>query len=57
MNNKKIRKALFEAGMKQYQLAELMGVSEGRVSTMLRNELPAEKQKEIVSIIRQHEAR
>lgn len=47
----KIRQALMEAGMKNYQLAELMGISEFTLSRRLRNELPIEEQETIVSII------
>lgn len=54
MNNRILRVALFEADMKQYQLAELLGVSEGRVSTMLRRELPANEQQRLVRIIKEH---
>lgn len=54
MNNRILRAALFEADMKQYQLAELLGVSEGRVSTMLRRELPANEQQRLVRIIKEH---
>lgn len=56
MTNKIVRKALFEAGLKQYELAEILGVSEGRMSTMLRRELPAETQARIVSEIEKYEA-
>lgn len=51
MKNMKIRQALMEAGMKNYQLAELMGISEFTLSRRLRNELPIEEQETIVSII------
>lgn len=57
MTNRRIRKALFEAGLKQYELAEILGVSEGRVSTMLRRELPDETQARIVSEIEKYEAK
>lgn len=56
MTNRKVRAALFEAGLKQYELAEILGVSEARVSTMLRREMPEETQARIVSVIEKHEA-
>lgn len=54
--NKVVRTALFEAGLRQYHLARMLGVSESRVSTMLRDELPITKQNELVSIIKKYEA-
>lgn len=51
MANKKIRMKLLEYDLKQWQLAKLMGVSETTVYRMLREELPAERQKEILSLI------
>ena len=51
-NNKRVRKAMFEANLKQYHLAELLGVTESRVSAMLRYEMPEDKQKEIVALIK-----
>ena len=52
MKNMKIRQALLEVGMKNYQLAEIMGISEFTLSRKLRNELPEEEQERIVSIIK-----
>ena len=49
--NLDIRIALSKTSMKQYQLAELLGVSEGRLSTMLRNELPESEQRKIIDLI------
>ena len=40
-----------EAGMKNYQLAELMGISEFTLSRKLRNELPEKEQVRIISLI------
>ena len=51
MANKKIRMKLLEYDLKQWQLAKLMGVSETTIYRMLREELPAERQKEILSLI------
>ena len=52
MKNLNIRQVLMEVGMKNYQLAELMGISEFTLSRRLRNELPEEEQLRIVSIIK-----
>lgn len=51
--NIKIRKALSDANMKHWQLADLLGVSEGRLSVKLRHELPHEEQEKILTIIRE----
>lgn len=51
MKNMKIRQALMEVGMKNYQLAELMGISEFTLSRRLRNELPDEEQERIIALI------
>lgn len=47
-----IHVALAEKGMRQYELAHLLGCSESRVSNMMREELPEEKQKEIIEMIK-----
>lgn len=52
MKNEKIRKALTAAGMKQWQLADLLGISEPTLTRWLRHELPQEKQAEIVAVIK-----
>lgn len=52
MKNKLIRNALSATNMKQWQLGALMGVSEATIYRMLREELPEDKQKEIVERIR-----
>lgn len=54
MKNLKIRKALIEAGLKNYQLAHLMGISEFTLSRKLRTELPEVEQKKIIAIIEEH---
>lgn len=51
MKNKKIRKALFDTGIKQYMVAEEMGVADETLSRWLRHELPIEKQNEILAVI------
>lgn len=54
MTNQKIRTALEKAGMRQWELAELLGVSEGNFSRRMRRELPAAEQKRICSLIQKH---
>ena len=56
MNNKSIRIALIERGLKQWQLAEILGNTDTHMSRLLRHELPFERQEEIVSIIKEHGA-
>lgn len=51
MNNKKVRIAMMECNMKQWQLAKLLEVSESTVNRMLREELPEDDQKRLVEII------
>lgn len=51
MENPSIRIALFSAGMRQYELAREMGISEFTLSRKLRNELPAEETERILKII------
>ncbi len=53
MKNKSIRTALFQYNMKQWQLAELLQVSEYTLCRKLRHELPEDKQKEIVTRIQE----
>ncbi len=43
--------AMAEAGMKQWELANLLGVHEGTLSRKFRQELPAEEQDLIVAMI------
>lgn len=54
MNNSKIRYALKETGIKYWELARLMGISDATLCRRLRDELPAEEQDQIVELIRQH---
>ncbi len=51
MKNARIKVALIENGMKQWQLAQLMGVHEATLSKRMREELPAEEQDRIVNLI------
>lgn len=55
LNNQKVRFALLENNMKQWELADLMGVSEAVLSRRLRKELPEEEQERIVALIRKRE--
>ena len=57
MKNMKIRQALMEVGMRNYQLAELMGISEFTLSRRLRNELPDEEQERILELIQNNRKR
>ena len=54
MANTKIKVAMVEAGMKQWEVARLMGIHEAVLSRKLRNELPEEEQERIIALIRQH---
>lgn len=53
MKNKLIRTALFEHGIKQFELADAMGIHEQTLSRKLRHELPADEQKLLVAIIKE----
>ncbi len=54
MNNVKVRIAMTENGLHQWEVARLLGIHEGSLSRRLRDELPAEEQDRIVAMIRQH---
>ena len=51
MNNARIRIKMIEYGIKQWKLAQLMGISEPALSKKLRDELPEEEQDRIIKII------
>ena len=53
-NNKIVREALAKHRIYQYQLAKILGVNEGTVCRKLRDELPEDEQKRIVSLIEEH---
>lgn len=53
MSNEIIRRAAQEAGVKLWRIADKLGMNDGNFSRMLRKELPAEKQMEILEIIRE----
>lgn len=52
MKNRIIKEALFKNDLKQYQLAEIMGIHEASLSRKLRNELSEEEQLQIVRMIK-----
>lgn len=51
MQNLEIRQAILESGVKQWQIAEKLGISESSFSKLLRKELSGEKKKEILGAI------
>lgn len=52
MKNYEIKVELMKRGMKQYELASLLGISEWTLSRKLRTELPDEEKQRILEIIR-----
>ena len=54
MKNLKIREALKETGLKYWELAKLLGISDGTLCRRLREELPEEEQRRIIDMIRQN---
>lgn len=53
MNNSKVRIKMFESGIKQWEVANMLGISESVFSRRLRNELSEEEQDKIVNLIEQ----
>ena len=51
MANKVIRCALINSGVKQYQLADKLGIAEATLSRKLRKELPKEEKQKILAAI------
>ena len=51
IKNKKIKDCLMLHGVRQWELAKLLNVSEFTLSRKLRNELPEDEQKKICEII------
>lgn len=51
MNGKEIRSQLTKANMKQWELAQKLGVSEATLIRWLRSEVSGEKQEKILQII------
>lgn len=56
MKNEVIRKVLKDSGMKQWELAEKLGISEFTLSRKLRNELPQEEQERLLNLIQSRKA-
>ena len=56
MKNLRVRKAMLEAGLKQDDLARLLGRPRSYVSTLLSLELAKSEQDELVRIIRGSES-
>lgn len=52
MENISVRQALLTAGIKNYELAEMLGISEWTLSRKLRKELPRAEQERIIELIR-----
>lgn len=53
MQNEKIRNALNAYSVKQWELAEIMGISEFSLSRKFRHELPEDKQNELIALIKE----
>ena len=53
MNNSKVRIRMLESGLKQWEVADMLGISESVFSRKLRNELSEEEQDKIVNLIEQ----
>lgn len=51
MKNVEIRSAYMLAGIKQWQVAEALGVSETHFSRKLRNDLPQAEKEKILAVI------
>ena len=49
--NARVRETLKQHKMYQWQLADLMGISEPSFTRLMRHELSEEKQKEMISLI------
>lgn len=51
MANERIRKALKAAGVRQWELANVMGISEATIYRTLRTELPEDDTKKMLELI------
>ena len=51
MKNKEIRRAAAGNGIRLWQLAEALGITDSSLSRKLRRELPDEEKKKILSVI------
>lgn len=56
MNNLEIRQAMKEKRLFNYELAEMLGISEFTLSRKLRKELPDEEKERILDVIRNGKA-
>ena len=54
IKNFMIRKALTDVNMRQWELADLLGISEATLSRRLRKELPEDIQKKYIAIINEN---
>ena len=52
--NANIRIALIEADMAEYELAELLGITDTSLSRKLRRELPEKEQQDIIAKIMEY---
>lgn len=52
MKNVEIKLALKQANLKQWQLAELLGITEWTLSRWMRKELQGEKKQRIIEVIK-----
>lgn len=55
MNNVKIKATLKQAHMAQWQLADLLGITEWTLSRKLRKELSEEEKESIIELIWKHQ--
>ena len=55
MKNKEIRARLVLVGIKQWQLAESLGIAEATLSRKLRKELPQDEKEKILRVISEME--
>jgi transcriptional regulator len=56
VKNKRVRKAMLDAGIKQNDLADILGTNTNEVSIMLKYELAVKEQHDIVDRIREWDA-
>ena len=52
MENMNVRIEMVKHGLKQWQVANLLGVSESAFSKKIRKELPKEEQEKIIAVIK-----
>ena len=56
MKNLEVRTAAKSAGVKLWEIAEVLGITDGNFSRKLRRELPRKEQEQIIGIINEIEA-